>query len=133
MLCSPSTDCAQGQTSAGVAIFARRTVGLRWPDGLARGAAVPYRLLSTMVDLPGWPPLLVGSAYLYTGEGLSQRNLHILKMAEQVMEGAHLALLGADWNFGSACLEMSGMPRKAGMLIVYFFQKCEVTVGYSRI
>eukprot|EP00959_Pyramimonas_sp_CCMP1952_P437602 9162163-Pyramimonas_sp.AAC.1 len=34
------------------------------------------------------------------------------------MEGAHLALLGADWNFSSACLEMSGMPRRAGLLIM---------------
>eukprot|EP00959_Pyramimonas_sp_CCMP1952_P402956 8443683-Pyramimonas_sp.AAC.1 len=33
------------------------------------------------------------------------------------MEGAHLALLGADRNFSSACLEMAGMPRRAGLLI----------------
>ncbi|CAK0894769.1 unnamed protein product [Prorocentrum cordatum] len=36
----------------------------------------------------------------------------------QFMEGAHLALLGADWNFGSTCLEMPGMPRRAGLLIM---------------
>eukprot|EP00959_Pyramimonas_sp_CCMP1952_P181791 3800731-Pyramimonas_sp.AAC.1 len=70
-----------------------------------------------MVDIPKWPPLLVGSAYLCTGEGLSPRNLHITRMAGQIMAGAHLALLGADWNFSSACLELSGMPRRAGLLI----------------
>eukprot|EP00959_Pyramimonas_sp_CCMP1952_P268739 5618859-Pyramimonas_sp.AAC.1 len=33
------------------------------------------------------------------------------------MEGRHLALLGTDWNFGLDCLEMTGVPRKSGMLI----------------
>ena len=116
MLCTPSVACGNGQHSAGVAILARTSVGLRWPEHIARGIVVPHRLIFAMIDLPGWPPILAGCAYMYTGEGLSKRNLHILKRAGEVLEGKHLSLFGADWNFSASVLEMSGMPRRASMV-----------------
>eukprot|EP00959_Pyramimonas_sp_CCMP1952_P166412 3478185-Pyramimonas_sp.AAC.1 len=66
LLCSPAAACAQGQAPAGVAILARVTVGLRRPGFLPRGTAVGHRLVFAMIDIPKWPPLLVGSACLYT-------------------------------------------------------------------
>ena len=118
MLCTPSLGCAAGKHSAGVAIFARLHVGLRWPDFLPRGVVVPRRLIFTIVDIPGWPSILCGCAYLYNSEGLTRRNLSILKSMGEVLEGQHLAIVGADWNLSSIMLEASGMPRRASMLIL---------------
>eukprot|EP00959_Pyramimonas_sp_CCMP1952_P353619 7408772-Pyramimonas_sp.AAC.1 len=48
----------------------------------------------------------------------SRQCLRVLGEAGQVMGVRHLALLGAGLNFGIECLEMSGMPRKASLLVL---------------
>eukprot|EP00959_Pyramimonas_sp_CCMP1952_P105803 2212222-Pyramimonas_sp.AAC.1 len=62
MLCAPLKPCGEGHYSAGIAIFARVTVGLRWPGALPRGVAVSRRLIFAAIDIPGWPPILAGCA-----------------------------------------------------------------------
>ena len=118
MLCTPSVPCDAGQTSAGVAIFARTSIGLRWPQQLPRGVLVDHRLMFATVDIPGWPPILVGCAYLYNTEGLSKRNLGMLKMIGETLQGHHMAIFGADWNLGPTVIEFTGLPRKADLIIL---------------
>ncbi|CAK0868494.1 unnamed protein product, partial [Prorocentrum cordatum] len=134
MLCTPSVPCDAGQTSAGVTIFARTSIGLRWPPHLPRGVLVEHRLLFAMLDIPGWPPILAGCAYLCTTEGLSKRNLELLKLIGETLQGAHMAIFGADWNLGPTIIEFTGLLRKADMLILQpKIETCVTAKSHSRI
>ncbi|CAK0876839.1 unnamed protein product [Prorocentrum cordatum] len=101
---------------------------------MGSGVLVEHRFLFAMLDVPGWPPLLAGVAYLYTTEGLSKRNLELLKMIGETLQGNHMAIFGADWNLGPTIIEFTGMLRKADMLILQpKIETCVTSKAHSRI
>ena len=62
---------------AGVAIFVRDWIGLGWP----RAEPVLYsnRVIISLVDVPGLQPFDAAAAYLFDGEGASERTLDVLR------------------------------------------------------
>ncbi len=67
-----------GGPSAGVAVIARAHIGLSLPP-VGTEAVVPARVVAAKIEAPGTRPFVALSAYLHDGEGLSSRNLDILK------------------------------------------------------
>eukprot|EP00959_Pyramimonas_sp_CCMP1952_P087451 1829892-Pyramimonas_sp.AAC.1 len=77
---------------AGVAVFARQSVGFRGPQ-YPRGRLgrqsdansemsfgselVPHRAQHVVVDVPGWPSLNLFSLYLFTAEGMPSRSAKV--------------------------------------------------------
>eukprot|EP00959_Pyramimonas_sp_CCMP1952_P468094 9492649-Pyramimonas_sp.AAC.2 len=114
-LCSPSRCCARGSHSAGVAIFARQHLGLRWnPTG---GELVKGRLISAVVDIPGWPEFVVYSAYFHDSVGLDTANMNLLSvLGASISRSAGSFLAAADWNVEPEVIEQSGFTRKAGLI-----------------
>eukprot|EP00959_Pyramimonas_sp_CCMP1952_P117096 2447570-Pyramimonas_sp.AAC.1 len=60
MLRSPSPAGESGRPRAGVGVFVRTHIGLRWPSD-APVIVAKERIIHVIVDLPGWPPLHVFS------------------------------------------------------------------------
>ena len=113
MLCSPSTPGESGRPKAGVAVFVRTHIGLRWPADLP-GVIAPGRVIHTIVDLPGWPPLNVISCYLKSGTGLCSLNLTLLRRIGERLAGKHMNIAGGDWNLDPSLVDSTGLARRVG-------------------
>ena len=94
-----------GRPSAGVLVAGRNGIGLAT---LRAGGPelVPSRLVAVAVEVPGWPRILVGSAYLWTGAVLQPCHRHILaRRAEAVERSGGMALLGGRFQMSKKVLE----------------------------
>ncbi len=67
-----------GGASAGVAVLARDHLGLSLPP-VGSEEVIPARVAAAKVEAPGTRPFVALAAYLHDGEGLSKRNLEVLK------------------------------------------------------
>ncbi len=101
-----------GGASAGVAIFARTGLGLRYPQ-VGPHILEEARLVAGMVEPPGHRPFLVTSAYLRDGKGMGDENKRSLAriarcIAEQ--EDGLLHLTGGDFQCNPSSVASSGFP-----------------------
>ena len=108
----------QGHPSAGVAILARSSLGLRDPV-----VVVPHRVLAATVDLAPGRPIAIMSLYGHSSVGPSAANRGLLAAAGQAAaayeaEGVPI-VVGGDWNLGPAEVAKMGWPRQAGLQLVY--------------
>ncbi len=67
-----------GGASAGVAVLARDHLGLSLPP-VGSEEVVPARVAAAKVEAPGTRPFVAVAAYLHDGEGMSRRNLELLR------------------------------------------------------
>eukprot|EP00974_Lingulodinium_polyedra_P069943 6767950-Lingulodinium_polyedra.AAC.1 len=73
------------------------------------------RLLWAHLEL-GDGTYLIGSAYLLTGCGLAELNVHLLaEVGSAVQASVFPALIGGDWNLETGEVSKSGLLEKAGM------------------
>ena len=107
-----ASDCegSRGATSAGVAVFVRHALGLRWPEpgmGEGRGVVYPHRSVHVIVELVGWPPFGVTSSYLFAGEGLSRSNLKVMAAMGTARgpKSPDLHVWAADWNMNPSVVD----------------------------
>ncbi len=77
---APALTTEAGGTSAGVAIFARDHLGLRFPD-VGSHIWHPGRAVAAILEAPGHRPTVVASCYLVSGCGAGRENLEILSDA----------------------------------------------------
>ena len=84
-----------GQTTAGVAIFARPEVCIRADPHCP--APCGGRLVSALVRPPGWPEGRLISAYLYSGRGIKGHASLIADVGQLHSLPGHMPITGADW------------------------------------
>ena len=116
-----ASEQSRGATSAGVAVFVRDSLGLRWPElGEGRGIVFPGRAMQVIVELSGWPPLGVACSYLFSGEGLSRNNLKLMAAMGSARgpNSPDLQIWAADWNMSPDLVDLSGLPVKLRASIV---------------
>ena len=107
-----------GGLSAGVAIFARPIVGLRYPAS-GRWEIRRSRAVMGMVSLPGWPPLLVVCSYLHSGEGLSKANAELIADVGRALQADGSPFIwGGDFNMAPAALAASGVHSRTSSAIL---------------
>ncbi len=105
-----------GGASGGVTIFARRGMGLRFPN---EGPHIleEARAVAAMCDPPGHRQLLICSAYLVDGQGVGDVNRNILgRIARAVEEqgGSCLSLIGGDFQSPPAAVHGTNFPDQIG-------------------
>ena len=88
----------RGGASAGVGIFARPQLGLRFPDDgaweIRKGRAV-----AAMVSWPGAPPVLVVTAYFQSGTGMNRFNAFLMSdIGKRVQALGKPFIWGGDFN-----------------------------------
>ena len=107
----PAADTAAGSTSAGVGVAVRSFFGLSLPR-----QAMDYELLRTRVLVRWMGAVCRGglhlvSVYLWTAEGLSQRNLDLLQCLAGVLAGLRGPwIVAGDFNVTPDVLQSSGWP-----------------------
>ncbi len=121
MVAAPAVEGPNGGNSAGVAVFARSYLGLRYPP---KGTYIiePGRAVAAVVDIPGCRPILAVSAYLYDGQGLSPRNRQILGnigACVQMQGGRWQTIIGGDFNNEPQEVAAVGMHDDIGALVVH--------------
>ena len=106
---------AQGKGfRGGVMVLGRSWLGISEPADIP-SVIVPGRAEAAVVEFPGCPPFLAVSAYLHSGEGLSENNLQLLEDIGRAGASSSLPmLLGADFNMSAAGVFSSGFPQKLG-------------------
>ena len=115
-MASPSLPGPSGRPTAGACIIVRDAIGLATCEHVDD---IPGRLCIGMLHLPGWPRLLVGSAYLVTGGGMQAENRRILAAWAAAVERVSChALLGGDLQMPKKQLELVGYPAKLGAMVV---------------
>ena len=120
MLASAATRGKSGGASGGVAIFARMFIGLRLPPN-GNYVLEPGRAVTAVIDLKGWRPTAVVSAYLHDGGGLNQDNKGIMAKIAIAMdrwgpEGQYI--IGGDFNVPPSAIEYAGILEKMKAVIV---------------
>ncbi len=109
-----------GGPSAGVAIIARAHVGLSLPP-VGTEAVVPARVVAAKVEAPGTRPFVALSAYLHDGEGLSSRNLNVLKTVGNFLaaQGQEVPfVLGGDFQSTPQEIAETGFAQEANAVLV---------------
>ena len=107
-----------GGHSAGVAIFARPIVGLRYPDG-GRWEVCRSRAVAGVITLAGCPPFAVVSSYLRSGEGLSKANAAILAEIGKALQVMNIPFIwGGDFNMPPETLAASEVHTRTRAAIV---------------
>ncbi len=111
---APAGVGAGGGTAAGVAVFARDFLGLRFPD---KGSHIwsDARAVAAVLEAPGFRPFLLASVYLVSGGGTGADNLRILAdvgrcYREQGEEW--LAVFGGDLNMTPQDITDVGFDRQ---------------------
>ena len=106
--------------SAGVAIFARDFLGLRWPCSTNEASAIvsPSRVVAAVVDAPGLSDLAVYSGYMQCLIGMTGPNLEIAAaVGKHVQEYGRSFVFAADFNCEPAALLASGFPARLSATI----------------
>ena len=109
---STATKTLAGGASAGVAVLARKGTGMTTDNGLAVGPTHAERLHHAWMGGVQRGGIHIVSIYLWTGEGLSERNLallHRLKLVLRALKGPWV--VGGDWNIEPELLQSSGWAR----------------------
>ena len=97
------------RATAGVAIFARKELGLGPPPS-GQTTLVKARAVAAQLQAPEWPPLFLQTAYLWTAEGLTQRNVDILQaMGQSVEREKCVSITAADFNMTPQAVEQTGL------------------------
>ncbi len=111
--------CGEGWRG-GVAIFARRFIGLS-PPRIGEYEVVPARALAVMAEAPGYRPFVAVSVYLEHGHGVDAVNLRHLEQvgAFLEMQGEHVPyVLGGDFQADPSDLARTGFARRSGGSLV---------------
>ena len=109
---SLATRTVAGGSSAGVAVLARKGIGLTAGENNVVGDAHSERLHHAWMGGVQKGGVHVISIYLWTGEGLTERNLallHRLKLLVRTLKGPWV--VGGDWNIEPELLQSSGWAR----------------------
>ena len=109
---------AHGAASCGVAVFAREAFGLRPSEAMTSCPVLERpRVLRAFLDIPGWHPVGLTTAYLRTGEGLSAGNKATLaQICRLVSERkSSIEITAGDWNMTADQLSESGIMRALEM------------------
>ncbi len=116
----PATPGSGEGWRGGVAVFARRFVGLS-PPRVGTYEVVPARALAVMAEAPGYRPFVALSVYLEHGHGVDAVNLHHLEQvgAFLEMQGEHVPfVLGGDFQADPSDLARAGFARRSGGSLV---------------
>ncbi len=101
-----------GGASGGVTVFARRGMGLRFPN-VGPHILEEARAVAAMCDPPGHRPFMICSAYLIDGQGAGDANRSILGKISRAV-GAHgdacMSLIGADFQCPPSAVQGTGFP-----------------------
>ncbi len=89
---APAVAGPRGGASGGVAIFARESIGLRFPEGGSH-VLYPGRAVAAVLEPPAHRPLLLVSSYLCHGVGPNAENLELLAAI-----GTRVQQLGAKYD-----------------------------------
>jgi len=101
-------------TSAGVAVFARKHLGLNHleENGSRSPPLEEGRLLATRFSAPGLGEIIVYAAYLKCGVGLDNYNKDILdKIRVNALQHGRPWIVGADWNLEPEVLTATDIPK----------------------
>ncbi len=104
----------------GVAIFARRGVGLSMPK-VGHSELIPARAIAALVEAPGYRPFTAVSAYLEHGKGLGSANLAHLRDIGNFLEaqGQHAPfVVGGDFQCPPDQMANAGFARRTAASIV---------------
>ncbi len=99
-------------SSGGVAILARKFLGLHYPA--AGSCIVPHRAVASIIYLPGTSLYIHEvSAYLHDDQGLSEANINILNsIGSHLVATGYPHIVGADWNVEPDDLVTTGILRR---------------------
>ncbi len=105
-----------GGASGGVAVFARKGMGLRYPtDG--SHIVEDSRVVAAFCEPPGHRPFLAISAYFIDGQGIKEPNVAIMRKISQAVARhgpSCMALVGADFQCPPSEVDASGFPASLG-------------------
>ncbi len=111
---APATHGPNGGAAAGVAIFARSYLGLRYPT---HGPHVWHEAhaVAAVLEAPSFRPMILASVYLHNGQGPSRQNLEVLADVgagfRSQGEGWQL-VAGGDYNMDPEDLLTTGLDRE---------------------
>ena len=114
MVCECARGIDSGSATAGVAIAVRDGFGLGFPSiGSCNDPNGRYML--AQFEAPGWPPLILVSAYFWVGEGLTARNVAIMEAVGRNLTALQQPFIwGADWNLSPDTLSGTELPTLLG-------------------
>ena len=106
--------------SGGVCVLASVDMGLRQiADVSPRSADDAGRLLHAVVDHDVLGSFAIVAVYLRVGVGLNEDNFATLGAAAAMLEQTGLeGMIVGDFNLGPQSLQISGVPRKAGLTVL---------------
>jgi len=111
---APALATEAGGISAGVAIVARRQMGLWTPEG-EQPVVVNHRVCSAMLSASGLPSIMVYAAYLHDSEGPTERNCGILEAIDHHKSKHNLGwVVGADFNMEPKTIADTGLLNVMG-------------------
>ncbi len=119
MVAAPAIRGKRGGASAGVAIFVRNELGVRFPTHgphiLDLGRAV-----AAIIEAPACRPILVVSLYLRVGTGLDEANMATLgKVGACIQQhGDMQSLVGGDRNTTPEALTETGFADRMGARVI---------------
>ncbi len=105
-----------GGASGGVAVFARKGMGLRFPV-FGSHVVEEGRAVAAFCEPPGHRPFLAVSAYLIDGQGTKEPNMAIMRKISHAVarHGPNcVSLIGADFQCGPDEVDASGFPASVG-------------------
>ncbi len=115
----PSLITTAGALSAGVAVSVRSHLGIARSKHALDDPVLAHRLVVRWVGSICRGGVHMASMYLWTKEGLSERNLDLLQAAARYLRGLSGPwCMAADFNCAPAELARSGWPALAGGVIV---------------
>ena len=98
-------------TTGGVVILARSWLGLMEPPG-QEAQVCPSRAVAAVLEAPGSRQIQLYSIYLHHGEGLSERNLGVLRdVGAHASVSGRLLIIGGDFNLEPCTLLESEFPQ----------------------
>ncbi len=118
---APAAKGPGGGPSAGVAIFVRDCMGLKFPP-VADHVWWPARAVSAVMEAPGFRPVLLTSLYLISGGGTGRANLEILAEVGDRMKRqgeGWLSIMGGDFNVTPRDITDVGFDRQTGSSVMY--------------
>ena len=106
--------------SGGVCIIASMDLGLRQIAAVSpRPTEDAGRLLHAVVDHDVLGSLAIVAVYLRVGMGLHEENFMTLGVAAAMLEQTGFeGMMVGDFNLGPQSLQLSGIPRKAGLTVM---------------
>ncbi len=116
----PAAPGQGGGWRGGVAIFARRVLGLT-PPRVGPYEVIPARAAAAVIEAPGYRPFTAIAAYLEHGKGLDDDNMAHLQeigiFAEAQGEGMPF-VIGADFQVDPSDMARMGFARKTNSSLV---------------